>query len=133
MKHETLKSFLPLFVASVTALCLVSTPAQAQTSPSVAPSASMPQGHMQQGSGGSENMKQSMMTGMESMQKMQMSGDTDKDFAMMMKMHHQQGVEMAQMELKNGKSPTMKAMAKQIIAMQKKEITQFEQWLAKQK
>ena len=75
MKHETLKSFLPLFVASVTALCLVSTPAQAQTSPSVAPSASMPQGHMQQGSGGSENMKQSMMTGMESMQKMQMSGD----------------------------------------------------------
>ena len=89
--------------------------------------------HMQKGTGGSNDMKQSMMTSMDSMQKMQMSGDTDKDFAMMMKMHHQQGVEMAQMELAHGKSPAMKAMARQIIAAQKKEIAQFEQWLAKQK
>ncbi|MBW8306415.1 MAG: DUF305 domain-containing protein [Thiobacillus sp.] len=93
----------------------------------------MPQGHMQKGAGASDDMKQSMMTNMDSMQKMQMSGDTDKDFAMMMKMHHQQGVEMAQMELAHGKSPAMKAMARQIIAAQKKEIAQLEQWLAKQK
>ena len=82
---------------------------------------------------GSDGMKQSMMTGMDSMQKMPMSGDTDKDFAMMMKMHHQQGVEMAQMELNNGKSPAMKKMAKKIITAQNKEISQFDQWLAKQK
>lgn len=73
------------------------------------------------------------MTGMDSMQKMPMSGDTDKDFAMMMKIHHQQAVDMAQMELANGKSPAMKTMAKQIIAAQKKEIANFDQWLAKQK
>ena len=132
MKRETLKSVRALCLVPMTALCLVSA-AQAQTSPSEAPSASMPQGHLQKGTGGSDDMKQSMMTRMDSMQKMQMSGDTDKDFAMMMKMHHQQGVEMAQMELAHGKSPAMKAMARQIIAAQKKEIVQFDQWLAKQK
>ena len=64
---------------------------------------------------------------------MAMTGDTDKDFAMMMKMHHQQGVEMAQMEIDHGKSPAMKKMAKKIISAQNKEIRQFDQWLAKQK
>ncbi|BDT66717.1 hypothetical protein os1_08810 [Comamonadaceae bacterium OS-1] len=78
-------------------------------------------------------MKSSMAMGMDKMQKMPMSGDSDKDFAMMMKMHHQQGVDMARMELQHGKSPEMKKMAKQIIAAQNKEIAQFERWLAQQK
>lgn len=78
-------------------------------------------------------MKSSMAMGMDKMQKMPMSGDTDKDFAMMMKMHHQQGVDMARMELEHGKSPEMKKMAKQIIAAQNKEIAQFDRWLAQQK
>lgn len=73
------------------------------------------------------------MSGMDKMQKMPMSGNTDKDFAMMMKMHHQQGVEMVQVQLKNGKSPVMKKMAKKIITAQNKEIAQFDQWLTKQK
>lgn len=37
---------------------------------------------------GSDQLKKSMESGMKSMQSMSMSGDTDKDFAMMMKMHH---------------------------------------------
>lgn len=79
-------------------------------------------------------MKATMMMGMEGMQKMPMSGDTDKDFAMMMKqLHHQQALNMAEMELANGKSAEMKAMAKQIIVAQKKEIAQFDKRLAKQK
>lgn len=73
------------------------------------------------------------MKGMDNMQKMPMTGDPDKDFAMMMKMHHEKGVEMATMELKNGKSPAMRAMAKQIVAAQNKEIAEFDKWLAKQK
>lgn len=132
MKRETLKTIRALCLAPVTTLYLVSA-AQAQTSPPAAPSAGMHQEHMQKATAGASDMKQSMMAGMDSMQKMQMSGDTDKDFAMMMKMHHQQGVKMAQMELAHGKSPAMKAMARQIIAAQKKEIARFEQWLAKQK
>ena len=115
------------------ALCLASVPAQAQTAPAMAHSASMPKGQMQKGAAGSSDMKASMMMGMDGMQKMTMSGDTDKDFAMMMKMHHQQALNMAEMELAHGKSPEMKTMAKQIIAAQKKEIAQFDKWLAKQK
>ncbi len=74
-----------------------------------------------------------MMTGMDGMNKMTMSGDIDKDFAMMMKIHHQQAVDMSEMKVAHGKSPAMKAMAKQIIAAQKKEIAKFDQFLAKQK
>jgi uncharacterized protein (DUF305 family) len=92
-----------------------------------------PNGQMSQSMVASHDMKASMVTSMDKMQKMSMSGDVDKDFAMMMKMHHQHGVEMAKMELMHGKSPEMKKMAKQIVAAQNKEIAQFDQWLAKQK
>jgi len=78
-------------------------------------------------------MKATMMMGMDGMQKMQPSGDVDKDFAMMMKLHHQQAVDMAEMQLAHGKSPQMKTMARQIIAAQKKEIATFDAWLVKQK
>ena len=133
MKHVTIKSTWALWVAPVTALYLLSSAAQGQTAPAAAPSASMPQGAMQKGMAGSDDMKSSMMTGMDSMQKMSLSGNIDKDFAMMMKIHHQQAVEMAQIELAQGKSTEMKAMAKQIIAAQQKEIARFDAWLSKQK
>ena len=125
-------SFKAMCLVPLTTLWLASAPVQAQTAPAKAPSASMPIG-MHQGASGAHDMKASMMMGMEGMQKMPMTGDTDKDFAMMMKMHHQQALNMAEMELANGKSAEMKAMAKQIIVAQKKEIAQFDKWLAKQK
>lgn len=132
MINLTLYSARTLGFATILAMGLM-TATQAQTAKPAMPSASMPQMQMQKGMAGSGDMKQSMMTGMDSMQKMQMSGDTDKDFAMMMKIHHQGALDMAQMELAQGKSPEMKAMAKRIIAAQKKEIAQFDKWLAKQK
>ena len=128
MKNETLKFFRAIILLPLAALCMASS-AQAQS----ASSPGMPKEQMQGGMTGSDDMKKSTMPGMDGMQKMPMSGDTDKDFAMMMKMHHQKGVEMAQMELDHGKSPAMKTMAKKIIAAQNKEISQFDQWLAKQK
>jgi uncharacterized protein (DUF305 family) len=130
MKHK---------MSTLKATCLVSlmalwvAAAQAQTAPATAPSASMPMGQMHKGAAGPHDMKASMMMGMDAMQKMPMTGDTDKDFAMMMKIHHQQALNMAEMELASGKSPEMKAMAKQIIVAQKKEMAQFDKWLAKQK
>ncbi len=133
MNLKTLSPVKAMCLVPLTALWLASVPAQAQTAPAKAASASMPMGQMQRGASGSNDMKASMMMGMDGMQKMTMSGDTDKDFAMMMKMHHQQAVNMAEMELANDKSAEMKAMAKQIIAAQKKEIAQFDKWLAKQK
>ena len=133
MKRNTLNPIKALCLMPLAALWLASTSVQAQTVTKMAPSASMPMGQMHKGSAGSHDMKSSMMKGIDGMQKMTMSGDTDKDFAMMMKMHHQQAVEMAEMQLANGKSPEMKTMAKQIIKDQKKEIAQFDKWLAKQK
>jgi len=133
MKRLSLKHVKLLCLAPLAALSLASAAALAQTTPSTAPSASLPQANMPMGAGGPRDMKASMMMGMEGMQKMPMSGDTDKDFAMMMKMHHQQALNMAEMELAQGKSPEMKAMARRIITAQKKEIAQFDRWLAKQK
>lgn len=131
--NHTMNPLKAMYLAPLMALWLASAPAQAQTAPAIAPSASMPMGQMHKGAAGPHDMKASMMMGMESMQQMPLSGDTDKDFAMMMKLHHQQALNMAEMELANGKSAEMKAMAKQIIAAQKKEIAQFDKWLAKQK
>ena len=133
MNFKTLNSLKAVVLAPLAALWLVSAVAQAQTSPATMPSASMPMGQMHKGAAGPKDMKASMMMGMEGMQKMPMSGDTDKDFAMMMKMHHQQALNMAELQLANGKSAEMKTMAKQIIVAQKKEIAQFDKWLAKQK
>ena len=133
MNRKTMNRFNSMYLVPLTALWLASTPAQAQTAPAMAPSASKPMGQMHKGAAGPHDMKSSMMMGMDGMQKMQMTGDTDKDFAMMMKMHHQQALNMAEMQLANGKSPEMKAMAKQIIVSQKKEIAQFDKWMAKQK
>lgn len=111
--------------------------AQAQMTPS-SPSQPMnhAQGAMQKGDDmkpgqdqGSTEMGQAMHKGMESMQQMKMSGDVDKDFAMMMKMHHQQAVEMAKVEIDHGKSAQLKAMAKKMIKDQTKEIGELDKWI----
>lgn len=68
---------------------------------------------------------------MDAMAGMKMSGDADKDFAMMMIPHHQGAIDMAEVELKYGKDPALRKMAEQIIAAQKKEIEEFKDWQKK--
>ena len=80
---------------------------------------------------GSDAFSKSMMKGMQEVQAMKPSGDNDMDFALMMRMHHQQALDMAQIELAHGKSGEMKAMARKIISAQKKEIAEFDSWLKK--
>lgn len=136
MNYANRKPFQTLCLIPLAALWLATTPVQAQTATAAAPSgsASAPRGGMHSGMKmGSSDMKQSMKAGMDGMQQMQTTGDMDKDFAMMMKMHHQQALDMAEMQLAHGKSAELKAMAKKIIAGQKQEIAQFDRWLAKQK
>lgn len=79
------------------------------------------------------DMHQMMMKDMKEMGSMKMTGDMDQDFAMMMRHHHQSGVRMAEMELKNGKDSEMKRMAQQIMDSQKKDIDQFDRWLKNKK
>ena len=80
--------------------------------------------------GGTMDMKSMMKEHNDKMGAMAMTGNADVDFAMMMKVHHQGAIDMAEMELKHGKEPQMKKMAKDIIAAQKKEIAQFDKFLA---
>ncbi|NML15922.1 DUF305 domain-containing protein [Azohydromonas sp. G-1-1-14] len=79
--------------------------------------------------GGAGDMHGAMARGMEEMRQMQPTGDADRDFATMMKMHHQQAVDMSQAYLKEAKSPEMRKMAEKIIRDQKREIAQFDKWL----
>lgn len=79
------------------------------------------------------DMRSSMMGMMKSMDAMKTTGDTDRDFALMMKVHHQGAIDMAQFELEHGKDPKMRAMAKGIIEDQQKEIAEFDRWLGKRK
>ena len=64
---------------------------------------------------------------------MKMTGNVDKDFAMMMKVHHEGAIEMAKGELGDGKEEALKTMSKQIITDQTNEIKQFSQWLSTNK
>jgi uncharacterized protein (DUF305 family) len=101
--------------------------------PAFAQSASGTQ-HEHTQSGGSEGSMKMHMTMQESQKKMsemQMSGDTDRDFAIMMREHHQHGIDMAKAEVDAGKDPEMVKEAKKIIASQQKDIQKFDAWLKK--
>ena len=145
-------------LAAVAALALsLSTAAQAQSQAATAPGSKMPPTSgagmgmgagtgmgmdMNKGKGmemgkdsahGSDQMHKSMMSGMDSMKMMKPTGNTDKDFAMMMKMHHEQALDMARAEIAHGKSAELKAMSRKIIATQQKEIAQLDKWMAAHK
>lgn len=58
-----------------------------------------------------------------------MSGDADRDFANMMIAHHQGAIDMANVELRYGKDPELRAMAQKVIDDQGKEIDALQRWL----
>lgn len=70
-----------------------------------------------------------MAKSMKEMQSMPMTGDVDKDFAMMIKHHHQSGIEMARVQLREGKDSELKKQAQQIIDGQKKEMAELDRWI----
>lgn len=75
-----------------------------------------------------------VMSGMmDNMHQMQMTGNVDVDFAMMMKGHHQGAVDMAQVELKSGADEKLKLMAQKIIDDQKAEIAELEKFVESHK
>ena len=119
-------SVLGLLTAGVTSAQTASSPAMSASGPMGKPMMS----GMEAGSPSME-MQSSMMSGMERMKQMKMTGNTDKDFAMMMKMHHQQALEMAKPEIDHGKSPELTAMARTIVKDQTKEIAQLDAWMKK--
>ncbi len=59
------------------------------------------------------------------------TGDTDKDFVFHMMPHHQGAIDMAEVEVKYGKDPDMKRLAKNIIRAQREEIAYMKKWQAR--
>ena len=77
-------------------------------------------------SSGSKEIQQIVEKSSKKMPSMKMCGKVDGDFAAMMAIHHESAIEMAEVELKEGKDPELKAMAKNMIEMQKKEKSELE-------
>lgn len=86
---------------------------------------------MHGGMKGNMDMKSMMKDMNDKMSSMSMSGNPDVDFAMMMRIHHQGAIDMAQAELQAGKEPQMRKMATNVIKAQKKEIAELDMFLAK--
>lgn len=78
---------------------------------------------------GEGELQKSMSAMSDKMKSMQMSGDIDKDFATMMSSHHEDGISMSKLELKNGMNSQLKQKAQKGITDQTKDITEFKNWL----
>ena len=137
-KSGSIKGICAALLTLGAALAQTTVQAQTTAAPSSAPMqpgqkaapAGMPSGTGMQGMQGMD-MQSMMKDGHSKMAAMKMTGNADVDFAVMMRTHHQGAIDMAQIELRDGKAPEMQKMAKNIIAAQKKEIAQLDRFLAK--
>ena len=59
------------------------------------------------------------------------TGNTDQDFVAMMIPHHQGAIDMAKVELAQGKDPVVRRLAHNIIAAQQREIKEMKEWQTK--
>jgi uncharacterized protein (DUF305 family) len=63
------------------------------------------------------------------MQSIKPSGSDDADFVRLMLTHHQAAIDMAKVELTQGKDPQMRRLAQEIIIDQQSEIDLMQLWL----
>lgn len=82
-------------------------------------------------SAGDKEMNAAMERMSDRMSSMRLTGVQDRDFMLMMIPHHRSAVDMANVELRRGTHPELKALAHDIITSQDREIAQMHGWLAK--
>jgi uncharacterized protein (DUF305 family) len=79
--------------------------------------------------GPSAQMMAPMKQGMTRLHSMKLSGDVDRDFALMMAEHHRMGVQMMEVYLKHADNQHLAAMAQTMSDRQRKETRDLEAWL----
>lgn len=125
------QSNLPALLAAILATVVLALPlAHAQTSSAAAAAPGGAASAAASSGGGTSDMMSMMRQNNEKMMGMKPTGDPDVDFAMMMHMHHQGGIQMAEHEIRTGKNADMKKLARKIRDSQKKESAQFERFLS---
>lgn len=65
---------------------------------------------------------------LEEVQQQELNGDADHDYAHVLILHHQDAIEMAQVQLEHGQNAELKALAQQIIDKNRSEIEALEAW-----
>ncbi|MBA2250328.1 MAG: DUF305 domain-containing protein [Chitinophagaceae bacterium] len=80
-----------------------------------------------------DELKNDMDDMKDEMNAIPMTGNTDKDFVIMMIAHHENAVKMFNDELVHGTNPPLKKIAQSGIADQTKEIDAFKTWLSAKK
>ena len=116
---------------SAMALSAAAFTAQAQ------PAASMPAGHTGMNHAADAKTSDSTRAFQQGGEKMMKdmaqpyTGNADKDFVAHMIPHHEGAVTMAQVQLKHGKDPELRKMARDIIKAQKQEIAFMKKWQAR--
>lgn len=134
IQRKTSDSTLARSIHCLLALLLGASMATMSVSASAQTTTGEPSRHTMHPNAGHNGMPMDMHGSMKDMgNKMGASGDIDYDFATMMREHHQGAIVMAEQELKRGKDPQMKQMARDIIAAQKEEIAKFDEWIAAHK
>ena len=115
------------------ALLATGTAAHAQSMPAgmpmdhgkgtTAPSTTAPAGY--------DDAMKASMSSMTGIMAMKPTGMPDRDFVAMMLPHHQGAVEMAKVELRYGKNPELRRLARSIIKDQEREIAFMKRWQAR--
>jgi len=94
----------------------------------------MMQGMQMHGPGMQTPAGRGYMGAMEKMQRnmdMSLTGNPDRDFAMMMIPHHQSAVEMARVLVQNGRDPELRQLAEKMIRDQEREIEELRKIVAR--
>lgn len=80
--------------------------------------------------GDENNLSATMKMEIGKMNSMQMTGNADKDYAMMMQAHHEDAIKMSKAEIAHGHHAELEKMAQKMIDDDGKEIKEFQKYLS---
>lgn len=80
--------------------------------------------------GASDQLRTATEGTLNQLQSAGLNGDPDHDYAHLLILHHQDAIEMAEVQVQNGQNEELKALAQQIIDNNQQEIGELETWVS---